>query len=156
MLQNQLKHKKFCQNWDFLLGLNTQSLRCHHDELVVELESNSQNPKIIALTETWLTKSDTEHLKTTGEKLEHHKEYCIASHHPNESKPQKEYKKITVTFYVHETLKYLPIEYDTDIEREIIEIDFGNSIFRIFCVVYRPQANKLTTFPPEFELLLQF
>ena len=93
MLQNQTKHKSFCQNKDFLLGLNFQSLRCHHDELVVELESYFHKPKVIALTETWLTKLDTEHLKTTGEKLEHHKDYCIASYHPIESKPRKEYKK---------------------------------------------------------------
>ena len=56
---------------------------------------------------------------------------------------------------MHETLKYLAIEYDTDIECAIIEVDFENSIFRNFCVVYRPQAKSLTTFLPEFELLFQ-
>ena len=99
-----------------MLGLNIQSLRSHHDELVVEVESYSQKPKFIALTETWITKSDTDHLKTTGEKLQHHKDFCIASYHSIESKPQKEYKEGGVAFYVHETLKYLPIEYDTDID----------------------------------------
>ena len=69
MLQNQLKHKTYLQNKDFLLGLNFQSFRCHHDELIVELETYFHKLKIIALTETWLTKSEAEHLKTTGEKL---------------------------------------------------------------------------------------
>ena len=153
MLQNQLEHKSYCQNQDFLLGLKFQFLRC-------QLESYFHKPKVIALTKTWLTKSDIEHLKSTGKILEHHKDYCIASFHPIESKPRKEYKREGVAFYVHETLKYSPIEYDTDIECAIIEVDFRNSFSRNFCVVYRPQANKLTshicTFLPEFEGLLQF
>ena len=53
-------------------------------------------------------------------------------------------------------MKYLPVEYDTDIECKIIEVNFGNAIFKNFCVVYRPHAHKLTAFFPEFELLLQF
>ena len=153
MLQNQIKHKNFGQIKDFLLGLNIQSLRCHHDELVVELDSFLHKPKIIALTETWLTNSDTQNMKIAGKILD----YSIASYHPIHSKPRKNYKKRGgVAFYVHETLKYSPIEYDTDIECAIIEVDFGHSVLVNFCVVYRPQANKLSAFFPEFELLLQF
>ena len=44
----------------FLLGLNTQSLRCHHHGFMVEVEIIDEKPKIIALTETWLTKIDKE------------------------------------------------------------------------------------------------
>ena len=40
------------------LGLNIQSLRCHRDELLVELDSFNSKPSVIALTETWLTEND--------------------------------------------------------------------------------------------------
>ena len=49
-----------------LLGLNIQSFICHHDDLIVELEKFDENPKIIALTETWLTKIDTELVKQSN------------------------------------------------------------------------------------------
>ena len=67
----------------FLLGLNIQSLRCHHDDLLVELDKYDEKPKIIALTETWLTKSDTEPLKQNKRGIASlKKDNIIANYHP--------------------------------------------------------------------------
>ena len=60
LIKNQSIAEKVLREKCFLLGLNFQSLRCHHDNLIVELKKFDEKPKIIALTETWLTKNDTE------------------------------------------------------------------------------------------------
>ena len=43
---------------NILLGLIVQSLRCHYAGLLIELENFLKKPRIIALTETWLTEND--------------------------------------------------------------------------------------------------
>ena len=74
------------------MGLNFLPLRCHHDELVIELESISHKPNIMALTETGLTKSYTENLNNTSEKLENLKDYSIATYQLIHSTSRKKYK----------------------------------------------------------------
>ena len=42
----------------FLISANIQSLRCHHDELKLELDNYDKKPTIIALTGTWSIEND--------------------------------------------------------------------------------------------------
>ena len=51
---------------NYLLFLDIQSLRCHHDLLKVELDRLKNAPVLIALCETWLTDNDTTGLYSIG------------------------------------------------------------------------------------------
>ena len=67
----------------FLIGLNIQSLRCHHDDVIVELEKHEEKSKIVALPETWLTKTGTEPVKQSNrDRANLQKDYSIANYHP--------------------------------------------------------------------------
>ena len=89
----------------FLLGLNVQSLRCHHDGLLIEQEKFSKRPRIIASTETWLTENDCI------------TELTLPGYHPFESKPHTLGKERGgVAFFVQETVTYKSLIFDTKIE----------------------------------------
>ena len=81
-----------------LLGLNAQSLRCKHDDLLIELENFSKKPKIIVLTEKWLLEIDS-----TNE-LTHH----------FESKPRTPgQERGGEAFFVQESISYKPLIFET-------------------------------------------
>ena len=46
------------------MGINIQSLKAHHEQLIAELESYKTKRTVIAKTETWLSK--TANLKVLG------------------------------------------------------------------------------------------
>ena len=128
-----------------MLGLNIQSLRCHRDELLVELDSFNSKPSVIALTETWLTENDnTSTLNLDG-----------YQHIESKIRTTGQLRG-GVGFYVKEGLTYKAIEYESGIECAIINVCIDFETFRNFCVVYRPDSKKLKTFMPEFEDLLNF
>ena len=104
-----------------MLGLNIQSLRCHRDEILVELDSFNSKPSVIALTETWLTENDnTSTLNLDG-------------YQPIESKIRTTGQlRGGVGFYVKEGLTYKPIEYETGIECAIINVCIDFETFRNF------------------------
>ena len=101
--ENQERAKFIHQNVPFLMCLNIQSLRCHRDELKIELETYKNKPTIIALTETWLTKND-----------DLDDEYNLKHYQPIESKPRIRDTRGGVAFYVRECLQYRIIEYHCD------------------------------------------
>ena len=57
-------------------------------------------------------------------------------------------------FYARADLRYSIISFESAIEHVIVEIAFANNSRISFCLVYRPQRCRLTTFMPEFEKLL--
>ena len=61
---------------NILLGLSVQSLRCHHDGLLIELEKLFRKTRIIASAETRLTENDSIN------------ELTPSGFHPFESKPR--------------------------------------------------------------------
>ena len=129
----------------YLMGINVQSLKAHHDQLIAELESYKNKPTIIAITETWLSKNAN--LKVIG----------IPEYQPVLSKPRKTKKpRGGVAFYISESVEFEPIEFETEIESAIIRVKFGPGIYRIFCVIYRPQSHKMKQFLLELENLLNF
>lgn len=156
--RNQSNTDKVLEEKCFLLGLNIQSLRCHHDDFIIELEKHDIKPKVIALTETWLTNTDTEPFKQCKRrKSDLKKDYNIANYHPLLSIPRDTGRKRGgLGFYVHESLTYKRIDYTSKIECAIIEICFNDNQYRNICLVYRPHINKMSHFLPEFENLLQF
>ena len=112
---------------NFLLGLNIQSLRFHQDSLLVELGNLKHQPRIIALTETWLTDNDS----LDG--------YSVPGYHAIESKPRSTGRgRGGVAFYVHESASYKLLSFRTNIECLILEVNFGQKQFFNFCVIYRP------------------
>ena len=116
--RNQSNTDKVLEEKCFLLGLNIQSLRCHHDDLIIELEKHDIKPKVIALTETWLTNTDTEPFKQCKRtKSDLKKDYNIANYHPLLSIPgDTGRKRGGLGFYVHESLTYKRIDYTSKIE----------------------------------------
>ena len=56
--ENQTKAQLGIGKILFVICTNIQSLRCHRDELKIELENYGNKPAILALTETCLTESD--------------------------------------------------------------------------------------------------
>ena len=142
----------------FLLGLIIQSLRCHHDDLIVEFKKFEEELKIIALTETWLTKIDTEPVKQSKMGIANlKKDYSIANFHPLLSKPRDTGRKRGVLgFYIHQSLRYKQIDYHSDFECAVVEVCFNYNQYRNICLVYRPHINRMSHFLSEFENLLQF
>ena len=134
------------QHYSSVLGLNIQSLRFHHPELVLLLETLSNKPEAIILTETWLTENDP------LTKLN------IDGYQPIESKPRKCMKRRSggVAFYFKKGIQYFPIDFQTHIECSVYRVLLDNSNSKIFCVIYRPPSLKLHQFFSELEKLLHF
>ena len=105
-MKNQSIADKVLGEKCFPLGLTIQSLTCHHDDLIVELEKYNEQPKIIALTETWLTKIDTEAVKLSNRgRTNSKKDYSNANYHPLLSIPRETGRKRGgLGFYIHESL----------------------------------------------------
>ena len=72
----------------FLYFLNIRSLRCHHDQLVIDINQLEQKPLIIALCETWLCDNDYLNL------------YHLDGYHPLISKHRKYQRGGGCAFYV--------------------------------------------------------
>ena len=143
--ENQERAKFIHQNVPFLMCLNIQSLRCHRDELKIELETYKNKPTIKALTETWLTKND-----------DLDDEYNLKHYQTIESKPRIRETRGGVAFYIREGLQYRIIEYHCDLECLIWSVNFGIIKTKNFCVVYRPHSIKTRFFLNEMEKLLEF
>ena len=127
----------------FFLGLNIRSLRYHHGELILLLKTLHADPALILITETWLSENDS---------IED-----IENYHPFESVPRQTNEKAGgVGFYARADLSYRIISFESPIEHVIVEITFTNKSKINFCLIYRPQTCRLTTFMPEFEKLLLF
>ena len=129
----------------YLMGINIQSLKAHHEQLIAELESYKNKPTVIAITETWLSKNAN--LKVLG----------ILGYQPVLLEPRKTKKlRRGVEFYLSEADDFEPIEFETAFENAIIRVKFGPDKYRIFCVLYRPQSHKMKQFLPDLENLLTF
>ena len=127
----------------FFLGLNIRSLRYHYDELLLLLKTLHADPALILITETWLSENDTTE--------------DIENYHPFESLPRQTNERAGgVGFYARADLRYRIISFESLIEHMIVEITFANNSRINFCLIYRPQTCRLTTFMPEFEKLLLF
>ena len=124
----------------YLMGINIKSLKAHHEQLIAELESYKNQPTVIAITETWLSKNAN--LKVLG----------IPGYQPVLSESRKT-KKLRggAAFYLSEA-----VEFEPAIENAIIRVIFGPDKYRIFCVIYRPQSHKIKQFLPDLENLLNF
>ena len=104
-IKNQLTAAFINKHNNILLGLNVQSLRCHHDGLLIELENFPKKPRIIALLETWLTEKDSIN------------ELTLPGYHPLESKPRSSgQERGGVAFFVQESVTYKPLIFETKIE----------------------------------------
>ena len=89
----------------FLMCTNIQSLRCHRNELKLELDNYDKKPTIIALTETWLTENDA---------LE--RDYNFEIYQPIEHKPRTSgQEQGGVAFYVQEDINYRVVEFQCEI-----------------------------------------
>ena len=89
----------------FLLGLNIQSLRRHHDDLIVELKKFDEKPKIIPLTETWLSTINTEPVKESKRGIANlKKDYSIANYYPLLSKPRVLVEKEEAWVFIYTNL----------------------------------------------------
>ena len=142
-IKNQLTAAFVNTNNSILLGLNVQSLRCHHDGLLIEHKIFSKKRRTIAITETWLTENDSV------------TELTVPGYQPLESKPHTLGKEREgVAFFVQETVTYKSLIFETKIECLIIKVNFRNNQILYFCVVY--QSHKLKDFVPQFEERLSF
>ena len=122
-----------------------QSLRCHCDELKIELENYGNKPAIIALTETWLTETDN---------LEN--DYILEKSEPIESKPRTSgQERGGVAFNVQDDIRYKVIRFQSEIECLIVQTNFDTKTIRTFCVIYRPQSQKFPSFLQQSEILLE-
>ena len=150
MFANQLRSDFSAHNRNFFSGLNIRSVRCHFDELQIEIKIYRQPPKVIGVTETWLTMNDTE--KTSKRvKKQLTESLDLENYHPIASKPSKSNKtRGAIGFYVEKLLKYTPRHFETQIKCTIMEVDFRDKILRNFCVLYRPQSHKMKNFLPDF------
>ena len=144
--ENQTMTRLSTDKIPFLMCINIQSLRCHHDELKLELDNYDKKPTIIALTETWLTENDA---------LEN--DYNFETYQPIEHKPRTSgQERGGVAFYVQEDINYRVVEFQGEIECLIIQTTFHANIIRNFCVIYRPHSLKIPNFLQAFEHLLEF
>ena len=87
-------------------------------QIIFEIEKYDTKPKILALTETWLTKTDIEPIKQSKKgKANLQKEYSTAYYHTMLSILRDTGRKTGgFGFYLHETLTYKQIDYRSDIE----------------------------------------
>ena len=127
------------------------------NEYFGELEKNDKKPKTIALTETWLTKSDTEPKQQWKMRRANLNEsYSIAMCSPKLSLPKDTGRKRGGPGYsLHESLSNKGIDYPKDFECAMVEVWFIQVLYRKICSVYRPHVNKVIQFLPELENLLQ-
>ena len=103
---------------------NIQSLRCHRDELKLELGNNDKKPTIIALTETWLTENDV---------LEN--DYNFENYQPIELKPRTScQERGGVAFYVQEDINYRVVEFQCETECLIIRTTFHAKVIRNYAL----------------------
>ena len=89
---------------NYLLFLDIQSLRCHHDLLKVELDRLKNAPVLIALCETWLTDNDTTGL------------YSISGYQTNITKNSVGKKGGGIACFVKNGLTAFSKSFDNDIE----------------------------------------
>ena len=144
--ENQTMTRLSTDKIPFLMCINIQSLRCHHDELKLELDNYDKKPTIIAFTETWLTENDA---------LEN--DYNFETYQANEHKPRTSgQERGGVAFYVQEDINYRVVEFQCEIECLIIQTTSHANIIRNFCVIYRPHSLKIPNFLQAFEHLLEF
>ena len=100
-------------------------------------------PSLILITETWLSENNS---------MEHIENYNLF-----ESVPRQTNKKAgEVGFYARVDLRYRLISFESSIEPVMAEITFANDSKMSFCLLYRLQTCRLTTFLSEFETLLFF
>ena len=98
---------------------------------------------VIIITETWLSKNAN--LKILG----------IPGYQQVLPEPRKTKKLMGGdTFYLSEAVEFEPIDFETAIENAIIREKFGPDKYRIFCVIYRHQSQKMKQFLPDLENLL--
>ena len=140
------KNQDLAQPYRIILGLNIQCLRYHKDELTVLLETIDHKPDISSLTETWIAEEDSA------------EEYTLTDYQPIESVPRKNFKRRSggVDFYVKNPIKYKPIEFTSDIQCNIIEVQFTDTYSTTICAIYRPETLRLNQFFPKLEKLLHF
>ena len=144
--ENQTMTRLSTDKIPFLMCINIQSLRCHHDELELELDKYDKKPTIIALTETWLSEIDA---------LENN--YNFETYQPLEQKPRSSgQERGGVAFYVQKNNNYRVVDFQCEIECLIIQTTFLGNIIRNFCVIHRPHSLKIPNFLQAFEHLLEF
>ena len=129
----------------YSMGINVQSLKAHHDQLIAELESCKTKPTVNAVTGTRLSKNAN--LKILG----------IPGYQPVVSK-RRETRKLRggVAFYISKAFEFEPIEFETEIESAITRVNFRQGNFKILCVMYCPQSDKMKQFSPDLENLQKY
>ena len=131
--ENQSKARLKTGIVPFLMCTNTQPLRCHPDELKIELGNYGNNPAILTLTETWLIEKDV---------LEDG--YNLEKHQPGESKRGTSGQDQVLLFMCEKVVK-----------RKLLGSRVKLNV-RNFCVIYGPYSQKIPKFLQVSENSLQF
>ena len=128
------------------LDSNIQSLRFHHADLVVFLDTLEQKPDVITLMETWLKDSDQSD------------NYDLPGYQTIASKQRKNAKGRSggAVLYIRDDLQYTIQNTNTKIECLILQVKYNENCLLNFCVIYRPPSLKLTDFEPKLENFLPF
>ena len=127
----------------FLYFLNIRSLRCHHDQLVIDINQLEQKPLIIALCETWLCDNDYLNL------------YHLDGYHPLISKHRKYQRGGECAFYVRDDVNFQLNNIEVNFECINISIVY-KSVKTNISVVYKPPQSKNEVFLNHFENYLLY
>ena len=120
-----------------------RSLRCHHDQLVIDINQLEQKPLIIALCETWLCDNDCLNL------------YHLDGYHPLISKHRKYQRGGGCAFYVRDDVNFQLNSVEVNFECINISIVY-KSVKTNISVVYKPPQSKNEVFLNHFENYLLY
>ena len=128
----------------FLCFSNIRSLRCHHDQLVIDIDQLEQKPLIIALCETCLCDNDYLSL------------YHLDGYHPLISKHRKHQRGGGCAFYVRDDVNFQLNSVEVNFECINISIVYKSVKTNISVVYKPPQSKKLIFFLKHFENYLLY
>ena len=139
----KVSKERFVDNLEtgFVLFLNIQSIRSHHDQLAAFLASFENQPIALCLCETWL--SDTDCLSL----------YKLPNYRPIISRTRKSQRGGGCAIFVHDSLEYKIVKYETELE--ILTIDIQSQRTLRLSVVYRPPSMNYDVFQEKFDLVIE-
>ena len=130
---------------EWILHLNVRSIDYHFEELETLIEPFGANkPSLVCCSETWMVESSAEDI------------YVLNNYAHMKFQPGKT-RKEGVAIYVHESLSFEIIEFNTGIDLNYIAISFTNlkkEKINVVCLYNDPSVNK-QYFLGQFEVLLE-